>query len=536
VLGGNVAIVVLLALGAVRLAGLRRGRAQVVLVALAVAAYVVVARPQPSVVRAAGMTAVVLLAVLVDARVRPLDALGASVGCLVLLDPFLALSVGFAMSAFATAGLLVLAARWAGFRGDGPWWRRGVRAVTAVLAVSAAAQLAVAPLVAGIGGGLPVGGVVANLLAEPAVGPATSFGLLAGLVGLAWPPAAVVLALPAAWAVGWIGRVARVTSDLAPPLPWPQGWAGALGLLSVLALGGAAAYVARRHGGVVTRVCLAIAAVGGLVVAAPPTGVPMGTAWPPPGWRIVMCDVGQGDTTVLNAGDGDAVVVDTGPDPVAVDRCLRRLGVRRVPLLVLSHFHADHVEGTPGALRGRDGGAVLVSPLGEPPTELARVRRWLDGSGLTMRAAAAGDRWTVGGVTLRVLWPTRLIRGEGSDPNNASVVLLGDVGGVTVLLGGDLETAAQDAVLALGVVGHVDDVKGPHHGSAKQSPGWVSATHPSVALIGVGLDNDYGHPNAATVASYRTAGVLVGRTDLDGDLAVARDPTTGHLALTRRGP
>ncbi len=534
--GGNVAVVVLMALGAVRLAGVRRGRAQVVLVALAVAGYVVVARPQPSVVRAAGMTAVVLLAVLVDARLRPLDALGASVGGLVVLDPFLALSVGFAMSAFATAGLLVLASRWKGFGSDGPWWRRGLRAVGAVLAVSAAAQLAVAPLVAGIGGGLSVGGVVANLLAEPAVWPATSFGLVAGLAGLISPGVAAVVALPAAWAVGWIGRVARVSADLAPPLPWPQGWTGAVGLLSVLALAGVAAYVARRHGGVVARVCLAITAVGGLLVAAPPTGVPLGTAWPPVGWRIVMCDVGQGDATVLNAGNGEAVVVDTGPDPTAVDRCLRRLGVRRIPLLVLSHFHADHVEGTPGALRGRDGGAVLVSPLGEPQSELARVRRWLDDSRLTMRVAAAGDRWTVGAITLRVLWPTRLIRGEGSDPNNASVVLLGDVGGVTVLLGGDLETAAQDAVLALGIVGHVDIVKVPHHGSAKQSPGWVTATHPAVALIGVGLGNDYGHPNAATVNAYRAAGAVVGRTDLDGDLAVTLDPTTGHLALTRRGP
>ena len=66
--------------------------------------------------------------------------------------------------------------------------------------------------------------------------------------------------------------------------------------------------------------------------------------------------------------------------------------------------------------------------------------------------------------------------------------------------------------------------------------GCVAATHPAIALIGVGLDNDYGHPNAATLNSYLAAGALVGRTDLDGDLAVARDPTTGHLTLTRRAP
>ena len=80
-----------------------------------------------------------------------------------------------------------------------------------------------------------------------------------------------------------------------------------------------------------------------------------------------MCDVGQGDALVLNVARGEAVVVDTGPDPTLVDRCLRRLGVTRVPLVLLTHFHADHVEGLPGVLRGRAVGVVVTSPLDDPP-------------------------------------------------------------------------------------------------------------------------------------------------------------------------
>jgi competence protein ComEC len=532
--GGNVAVIVLMALGAVRLLGVRRGRTQVVLVALAVAAYVVVARPQPSVVRAAGMTAVVLLAVLVDARIRPLDALGWSVGGLVLLDPFLALSVGFAMSAAATSGLLVLAARWRRSHELDPWPRRAGRSVLALVAVSAAAQLAVAPLIVGIGGGIPVGGIVANLLAEPAVGPATSFGVVAALVGVVSPPLAALLALPASWAVGWVAVVARTTAALAPPLPWPDGWYGGLLAISVLTLAGAAVVVARARGGPLARACLAMTAVAGLLTLGPTAGIPLGTSWPPPGWRVAMCDVGQGDATVLEAGPGEAVVVDAGPDPGAVDRCLRRLGITRVPLLVLSHFHADHVEGVPGVLRGRTVSAVVVSPLGEPPSEDRRVLRWLEESGVPWRAAAPGDRWTVGDVRLRVVWPTRILRGEGSDPNNASVAMVADVGGVSLLLGGDLETAAQEQVLASGAVPRVDVVKVPHHGSAKQAEGWVLAARPRIALIGVGLDNDYGHPNARTVAAYQAVGAIVGRTDLDGDLAVVLDDAD-HLGIVRRG-
>ena len=159
---------------------------------------------------------------------------------------------------------------------------------------------------------------------------------------------------------------------------------------------------------------------------------------------------------------------------------------------------------------------------------------WLDDAGVPWRVAAPGDRWTVGEVRLRVIGPTEILRGQGSDPNNASVAVVADVGGVTVLLGGDLETAAQDSLLESALVPRVDVVKVPHHGSAKQSPGWALAARPRIALIGVGLDNDYGHPNPATVAAYRAVGALVGRTDLDGDLAVVLDDA-GRLGLVRHG-
>lgn len=532
--GGNVAVVVLVVLGAVRLAGLRRGRIQVLVVALGVAAYVVLARPEPSVVRAAGMAGVVLLAVLVDARVRALDALGMSVGALVLLDPFLSLSVGFAMSVLATAALVLLAERWAPAEPGAGLARRLARVVLALVAVSAAAQLAVAPLVVGIGGGVPVGGLVANLLAAPAVAPATALGLVAAVVGVVAPPLASVVALPACWAVGWVALVARFTADRAGVLPWPAGWEGALSLTAVLALASAALLLARRTSPVVLRGAVAILLAGGVLLLSPPTAVPRGAAWPPPGWQVVMCDVGQGDAVVLAAGPGSAVVVDAGPDPRTVDRCLTRLGITRVPIVVLTHFHADHVEGLPGVLRGRSVGVVVVSPLAEPAGEEVRVRRWLAPTGTPVRVAGAGDRWTVGELGLRVVWPTRLLRGQGSDPNNASVTLVGSVDGTSVLLGGDLEPAAQEAVLASGLVGRVDVVKVPHHGSPKQAPGWVRGAAARIGLIGVGLDNDYGHPAPATLAAYRAAGVLVGRTDLDGDVAVVRD-AAGTLGLVRRG-
>ena len=93
---------------------------------------------------------------------------------------------------------------------------------------------------------------------------------------------------------------------------------------------------------------------------------PPSFGWPPDGWVLVACDVGQGDALVLNAGPGQAVVVDAGPEPGAVDRCLDRLGVGEVPLLVLTHFHADHVDGITGVFDGRRVGAVRDDPAARP--------------------------------------------------------------------------------------------------------------------------------------------------------------------------
>ena len=103
------------------------------------------------------------------------------------------------------------------------------------------------------------------------------------------------------------------------------------------------------------------------IVIAPPH--PFDAAWPPLGWRMVACDVGQGDATVLHVAKHSAIVIDAGGEATAVDRCLKALHVKQIPLLVLTHFHADHVGGIEGVLHRRSIGQVLVSPGANQPFE-----------------------------------------------------------------------------------------------------------------------------------------------------------------------
>lgn len=177
--------------------------------------------------------------------------------------------------------------------------------------------------------------------------------------------------------------------------------------------------------------------------------------------------MGQGDATVLAAGDGTGVVVDAGPDPALVDRCLSALGVDRIPLVVLTHFHADHVAGLPGVLRGRSVGAIETTGFEEPPDQVEFVRAQAAVRHIPLTRAAAGEQRRAGALDWRVLWPPSDRAPAPDGPNDASVTLLVRSAGLSLLLLGDLEPPAQQALLrspAAAGLGSVDVLKVAHHG------------------------------------------------------------------------
>ncbi|MER6595286.1 competence protein ComEC, partial [Micromonospora purpureochromogenes] len=150
-------------------------------------------------------------------------------------------------------------------------------------------------------------------------------------------------------------------------------------------------------------------------------------------------------------------------------------------------------------------------------------------------AAAAGWSYRAGGVELVALGPPYPLHGTRSDPNNNSLVLRATVAGVRILLAGDAETEEQRALLDRvppdGLRAEV--LKVAHHGSAYQDPAFLDAVRPAVAVVEVGVDNDYGHPSPTILARLTRGGVRVLRTDTDGDVAVV----TGRqgLAVVTRG-
>lgn len=530
--GTNLAIVAGAVLVVGRFAGLPLALRAVVAV-IAMIAFSVVARPSPSVLRALVMGTVAAVALGTGRTRDGVAALSATVLGLVVFDPGLARQWGFALSVFATGGILILAPRWR----DRLTARRVPRLLAEALAVSAAAQAAVTPLLVLMSGRLDLAAVPANLLAEPAVAPATVLGFGAAVVAPVSMDLARLLVRPAGWAVGWIIAVAQRAADL--PFASAE-WLGGVAGVAALAAAAVAGWLVLR--GRARRRLVAALSAGALLAVL--VAVPVVSPWPPPGWLLVVCDVGQGDALALAAGPGRAVVVDSGPQPGPADRCLRALGVRQVPLVVLTHPHLDHVGGLPGVLRRRAVGAVVVSPSRVPEGEAVRVSAQLRAAHIPEWQAVPGMRWRFGPSEITVLAPEPGVGpqgpGEGAVSNNASVVLLvrwfgPSPGGSPAAPGGSL--AAQGTVTAPGAAG----VQAPAAEGAAGAQSATTASGPAAAPGVPGASAEAAAPGVRPVAGPMVgpmvgpmkgavSGPALGTALLAGDLE-----TEAQEALVRRG-
>ncbi|MFC7450756.1 ComEC/Rec2 family competence protein [Rhodococcus daqingensis] len=501
-------------------------RTSAVLAAAALVAFVILARPSPSVLRAAAMGSIALLAMMTGRRKQAMPALGAAVIGLIALFPALALSFGFALSVAATAALVLLAPAWTQWLRARGWPRAPAEAV----AVAGAAYVATVPIVAAMSGTLSTVAVIANLAVAPVIAPVTVIGAAGAAAAVVWQPLGELTIRATGPPLWWLLRVAE----------WSAGAPGAT-LAVPVGLAGAAAVA-----GVAAGLLLAIrsrwlrrvlaAAVLGLAVVWVPVRV-LWPGWPAGDWTLVACDVGQGDAMVLAAGDGTAVVVDAGPEPRLVDGCLDRLGVRTIAAVVLTHLHADHIDGLPGVLRGRRVDAVILGPMRLPESGFRQVSEQSAAAGVAIREARAGQGLRLGTLTFRVLGPTlpvpRSPAAGAEVANDQSLVLSVDTAVGRVLLTGDVEADGQRDLLRDRVPVAADILKLPHHGSRTTTAEFLRSVGARLVIASAGAGNTFGHPDPAVVQEVRSTGATLVRTDRGGDVAVSRSGG-GAIAVGRR--
>lgn len=485
--GGNVALF----LGALWIlmwpvASRPRLRSLVGLVAIGV--FMIVTRWEPSVLRAGLLASLTLGARAVGFPLGSWAALGTTVILALLVSAELARSLGFALSAAATLGVM------AGMRiasGRRPRW------VWETLGAALAAQVAVAPLLLGSFGSLPLLSPVANLAAAPLVAVSTILGGIGSVSG--WQP----LVGLAAFAAEGVLEVSRLLS------PFPQlGW---LGTGAAFAAGLAAWRWPDIRLPMLTTAVLLLVVVRVFAGVSPLVG--SDGAAPP---AVIFLDVGQGDS-ILVLGTGLTILIDGGPDPVTLAEKLRRYRVSEVDLVVITHPHADHVRGLEAVVgRMPVGGVWDASHPHQTPAHRMLSERIAE-QGIPVHRPSLGLVLRAGELEVEVMGPRRRYK----HINDQSIVLMVELAGTGFLMAADVQAVAQ---AELGDI-RPDVLKVPHQGAATSDRQWLRANAGRLAVISVG-PNDYGHPAPWVEAVLTEAGARVIRTDRHGDVVVR--PTPPH--------
>jgi competence protein ComEC len=523
--GQNVALLAVLATAALALLGVPvRSRLAWILALIAI--YVPVAGAGASIQRAGVMGAAGIVAALAGRPRSRWYALLLAACATLGLDPRASADIGWQLSFAAVGGILLGSRPMAGLiAGGARGWRR---ALADAVALTVAATLATAPLMAHHFGTVSLVSLPANLVALPAVAPVMWLGMLAAAAGqLSWLPVepltwlAGLLAAYIAQVAAWFGAPAWAQAEVAlgHPLGLALGYALA-GTGLALALrwaarrrslrpaGGAGLTASRPRVVLAITVLVAVAAVAGVAI---PSREAAGGV---PGLRLTVLDVGQGDAILLQPAGRDPVLVDTGSAGAEVAERLEQRGIDRLAALVITHPEDDH-DGGAGDVLARIPTGRLVFARASPVT-VAAAR----GAGTRPVRVAAGSRLRYGALRLNVLWPPpqRLAAQRGSpvdDPNSLSLVMLARWHGFEALLAGDAE--AEAAPLA---PGPVDVLKIAHHGSEDAGlESLLADAQPRLALISVG-ENPYGHPSPATLAALDARAVPVLRTDQEGEIGI----------------
>lgn len=469
----------------------------------------------PSIMRAAMMQLLMLLALLFKREYDPPTGLAFAAIVMLLFNPLVITSVGFQLSVASVAGILLFSGRISAWLMDakrlGRFQKKSKKLCTklaASVSVSLGAMLTTAPLAAFYFGTVSIISPVTNLLCLPMV-TALFCGIIASCVlGGIWMP----LGAFCAWMISWLARLILEIAHLLATIPMAAVYTESIYIVAWLVF----CYVllvvfliSKEKRPIVLTSCVAL----GLCLA-------LFASWIEPlldDYRVTVLDVGQGQCVLLQSS-GRTYVVDCGGsyEDDAADIAAATLlsqGITQIDGLILTHYDTDHIGGA-GYLMSRVPPKVLILPEGED-TKGFEAELLSDFPGEVIR----GDR------DLQITWGDSTITVYASryfeNSNESSLCVLFQEEECDILITGDRGIIGETILLHAANIPKLDALVVGHHGSSGSTgEALLEATRPEQAVISVGANNPYRHPSAATLERLADFGCRVRRTDLEGTIII----------------
>ena len=477
----------------------------------------------PSVVRAGFMQIVLLLAPLLRRENDALTSLSGALLLLLLLNPAAIASVSLQLSFAAMLGLVLLtpkiyelltrdaAGKWrlpAASRG------RGLKLLCSALAASLGATVFSTPLAAIHFGYMPLYAVLTNLLCLWAMSTAFMAGYYVCLLGLLWAP----LGLAAGWVVGWLPRYTIAVVKLIAKLPMaavftrsgPGGW-WLLGVYIVFAV-----FVIRSRGGRFRPILPTCIALSSLIIITfftyrpPETGV----------LELAAIDVGQGQSIAAMTDTGTVLIdcggIGEGNAGDAAAEFLLQNGIERVDALLITHFHADHVNGVERLLARLDVEQLVYAAGCEQTGYMDDILDACADAGVTTYVIDRDTVLALGSLELTLFAPAAV-----GGVNERCMMVYGDWGDYEFLVTGDAPASVERALIESHDLGDMELLVVGHHGSRYSTDeALLDDITPETALISVGAGNTYGHPTQEVLDRLEERGIEVRRTDESGTIII----------------
>jgi competence protein ComEC len=507
--GGNIAILIIALSFLLRKFKINL-KIEIFLIFLFLLFFTFLVRAEPSVIRASLMASIVLISILYGTLKQGINALLITICVALLLDPKLATSWGFTLSVFATFGLLLLTEPILNYLiRNFPWLNQNL---LIIISVALAAQFSTMGLVAGFTGLISIWSVFANTLVSPVVPIVTILGYLGLVLSNFNSSFALIFNFAASVFANWIVMISHYFANREfSIINIPSGILGFL-MANIIVL--VIVFLLKKFKILFIIITILVTLISIFSVKY----LFFDTKWPIKNWQFVMCDVGQGDGLVIKDSMNKTIVVDVGPDGKLMTNCLRKLGIKQIDILLLTHFHLDHVEGLKEVIKNHQIKTVFASWIKEPHEESVRVEKILGST--KIEYLISGQKIRLGEIELTCLWPMTKKMEIESIANNSSLVVVAEIDNASILLTGDVEPPAQQVIRNIWKSLYVDVIKIPHHGSKFQDdlfPIWSGAR---LALISAGADNTYGHPSKEAIDLYEKSKMTVLSSNMNGSVSI----------------